>query len=419
MGKPAISAENLGKLYFRDKKKDTHATIREALARFPERLRGVWRRIGQEPGQDQRFFWALREVSFEVEKGQVLGVIGPNGSGKSTLLKILARITKPSSGIAELHGSVGSLLEVGTGFHPELTGRENIYLSGIILGMAKTEIDRKFDEIVAFSGMEDFLDMPIKRYSSGMQVRLAFAVAAHFEPEILLLDEVLAVGDAEFHKRSFRKTEAIAKAGVTVVLVTHDMNAVERLCNSALLLDKGEIICAGQVETVLQQYEDSLVIDPEPKEHVLQGVEIIGLRLLSGSAESGTIGSDSDFAAELDFSVERNCAGSYLNLMIEDSSGRVLVDLRQDFSGPDPGFSVGTHTVRVVVRNLWLRSGLYNVRFRVNILDDEVLKWADSPSTVLHVVGGSQSLGVITPPADWVLDGRLQWPKALLDGPTR
>lgn len=401
MDNTAIRIENLGKQYFRNSQRDPYASLKGAITELPERLRRAWNTSSQNVRHEEEFFWALKDVSIEVNRGEVLGVIGPNGSGKSTLLKILARITKPSCGRAALYGSVGSLLEVGTGFHPELTGRENIYLSGVILGMKKPEIDRKFDEIVAFSGVEQFLQMPVKRYSSGMQVRLAFAVAAHFEPDILLLDEVLAVGDVEFQKKSLHKTEAIAKAGRTVVLVTHDTSAVERLCNSALLLDKGELICSGQVETVLRHYQDRWGSNPEPEERVLQGVEITGQRLFA----AGT-GSESDFDAELDFSVERDLPESYLNLIVEDSSGRVLVHLRQDFPGLDSVFSAGPHTVRVAIRNLWLRSGSYNVRFRVNIMNNGVLKWVNSPGTALNVVGGLHSLGVITPPADWVLDGR-------------
>lgn len=186
-------------------------------------------------------FWALKDVSFEVGRGDVLGIIGRNGSGKSTLLKILSRITTPTTGSVELHGRVGSLLEVGTGFHPELTGRENIYLSGSILGMRKREIEDKFDEIVKFSEIEKFLDTPVKRYSSGMHVRLAFAVAAHLDPEILLIDEVLAVGDAVFQKKCLGKMKKVAREGRTVLFVSHNMNAIEQLCDSCMVLESGNL----------------------------------------------------------------------------------------------------------------------------------------------------------------------------------
>ena len=203
-------------------------------------------------------FWALKDVSFEVKQGDVVGIIGRNGSGKSTLLKILSRITEPTEGSVQLHGRVGSLLEVGTGFHPELTGRENIYMNGAILGMRKTEIDRKFDEIVAFAETEKFLDTPVKRYSSGMYVRLAFAVAAHLEPEILLVDEVLAVGDAAFQKKCLGKMGEVAKGGRTVLFVSHNMGAVEQLCNSAVLLQAGILRnYSSDVRYVINEYRFS------------------------------------------------------------------------------------------------------------------------------------------------------------------
>jgi len=208
------------------------------------------------PGQPSTdgFIWALRDVSFEVKQGEVLGIIGRNGAGKSTLLKVLSRITEPTEGGAELKGRVGSLLEVGTGFHPELTGRENIYLSGAILGMTRKEIDRKFDEIVDFSGVEKFIDTPVKRYSSGMRVRLGFAVAAHLEPEILLIDEVLAVGDVAFQKKCLGKMGDVAREGRTVLFVSHNMGAVQQLCTRAILLNEGTVLLDDLPRTVVGEY---------------------------------------------------------------------------------------------------------------------------------------------------------------------
>ena len=194
---------------------------------------------------DSEVVWALRDVSFEVQKGEVVGLIGRNGAGKSTLLKLLSRITEPTAGTATIKGRVASLLEVGTGFHPELTGRENVYMNGTILGMTKREIDRKFDEIVDFSGVEKFLDTPIKRYSSGMNVRLAFAVAANLEPEILIVDEVLAVGDAEFQRKCIGKMQDVASAGRTVLFVSHNMGALTRFCHRSILLQHGKITAEG------------------------------------------------------------------------------------------------------------------------------------------------------------------------------
>ena len=229
MSDVAIHVENLSKQYQIGQLHRRNDTLRDAIMAGLGRLR----RPSHSANQNQKSsgtFWALKDVSFEVKRGEVMGIIGHNGAGKSTLLKILSRITEPSSGRAEIHGRVGSLLEVGTGFHQELTGRENVYLSGAMLGMRREEIDRKFDEIVDFAGVEKFLDTPIKRYSSGMNVRLGFAVAAHLEPEILLIDEVLAVGDAEFQKKCLGKMGDVAREGRTVLFVSHKMGAVLSLC---------------------------------------------------------------------------------------------------------------------------------------------------------------------------------------------
>jgi lipopolysaccharide transport system ATP-binding protein len=206
-------------------------------------------------GKEERdWFWALRDVSFEVSRGEVLGIVGANGAGKSTLLKILSRITDPTEGRAEIRGRAGSLLEVGTGFHPELTGRENVFLNGAILGMRRQEIERKLDEIVEFSGISRFLDMPVKRYSSGMYVRLAFAVAAHLEPEILLVDEVLSVGDQEFQQRCLGRMDEVAQSGRTVLFISHNLAAISALCSRAILLQQGSAIEQGPVDRVLERY---------------------------------------------------------------------------------------------------------------------------------------------------------------------
>ena len=216
--------------------------------------------------RDGETIWALKDINFSVERGEALGIIGKNGAGKSTLLKILSRITTPTSGEIKVKGCIASLLEVGTGFHPELTGRENIYLNGAILGMQRADIKKKFDEIVDFSGVEQFIDTPVKRYSSGMYVRLAFAVAAHLEPEILIVDEVLAVGDMEFQKKCLGKMNSVAQSGRTVLFVSHNMTAISGLCTRAILLDKGEILIQGEVESVLSKYyETGIKKQPEIK----------------------------------------------------------------------------------------------------------------------------------------------------------
>jgi lipopolysaccharide transport system ATP-binding protein len=251
MNRIVIQAEGLGKRYRRGSQA-SEGSLYETLSRILRSPLSVLRRAPED------LFWALRDVSLEVREGEVLGLIGRNGAGKTTLLKILTRITQPTTGWAEIHGRVRSLLEVGTGFNSELTGRENTYLSGSILGMTKSEIDRKFDEIVAFAEIDKFIDTPVKHYSSGMYVRLAFAVAAHLEPEILLVDEVLAVGDINFQKKCLGKMGDVARAGRTVVLVSHQLNQIRRLCNRAVWVDGGQVRMAGPTHEVVSAYESAM-----------------------------------------------------------------------------------------------------------------------------------------------------------------
>ena len=249
--KPIIRVENLGKQYTIGAKAEPYTTLRESLVRTARKPLDMIRGNGK---RTEEQFWALKDVSFDVMPGEVVGIIGRNGAGKSTLLKILSRITEPTTGRVELFGRVGSLLEVGTGFHPELTGRENIYLNGAILGMRREEISKKFDEIVDFAEIEEFLDTPVKRYSSGMYVRLAFAVAAHLEPEILVVDEVLAVGDAQFQKKCLGKMDEVSKAGRTVLFVSHQLGMLSQLCRTCILLEKGKILLQGETEHVIETY---------------------------------------------------------------------------------------------------------------------------------------------------------------------
>jgi lipopolysaccharide transport system ATP-binding protein len=256
MNDVAFRAEGLSKQYRIGGKQERYKTLRDtltdAVAAPFRRLSSVVR--GHASAASNETIWALKDVSFEVKRGEVVGVIGRNGAGKTTLLKALSRITEPTEGYAEIHGRVGSLLEVGTGFHPELTGRENIYLNGAILGMKRAEIDWKFDEIVAFAEVEKLIDTPVKHYSSGMYVRLAFAVAAHLEPEILLVDEVLAVGDASFQKKCLGKMGDVAREGRTVLFVSHNMAAVNNLCKLAILLNQGKVVLKGSSDVVIDRY---------------------------------------------------------------------------------------------------------------------------------------------------------------------
>jgi lipopolysaccharide transport system ATP-binding protein len=257
--RPAIRVDNLSKQYrIGTRQRGAIPDLRETIT---DGVKGMWRRLRcgarNGAGATEATFWALKDVSFEVQPGEVVGIIGRNGAGKSTLLKILSRIVEPTSGRAVTRGRLGSLLEVGTGFHPELTGRENVYLNGSILGMSRKEIDRKFDEIVAFSEIEKFLDTPVKRYSSGMYVRLAFAVAAHLEMEMLMIDEVLAVGDASFQKRCLKKIGSVAKSGRTVLLVSHNIAAVNSLCERCVWLSDGRVRAVGPSRAIVAQYTES------------------------------------------------------------------------------------------------------------------------------------------------------------------
>lgn len=258
-----IQAEGLGKKYILShQQKQSYYALRDVMAETVKRwgnkiIHPLASRRKPDPTHEE--FWALKDVSFEINQGDRVGIIGRNGAGKSTLLKILSRITEPTKGQVSIHGRMASLLEVGTGFHPELTGRENVYLNGAILGMSRAEIKRKFDEIVAFAEVEKFLDTPVKRYSSGMYVRLAFAIAAHLEPEILVIDEVLAVGDAQFQKKCLGKMEEAGKEGRTVLFVSHNMGAIRNLCTRAILLQNGETVYSGDPGPVISKYNENLL----------------------------------------------------------------------------------------------------------------------------------------------------------------
>ena len=305
----AIKIENIGKMYRIGAAQAQYDTLRDALvARFRRDVRS----------KEDEVLWALKDVSFEVKRGEVVAMIGRNGAGKSTLLKILSRITEPTTGHAEIHGRVGSLLEVGTGFHPELTGRENIYLNGAILGMQRVEINRKFDEIVAFSGIERFLDTPVKRYSSGMYVRLAFAVAAHLEPEILLVDEVLAVGDAAFQKKCLGKMGDVAKEGRTVLFVSHNMVAVQTLCQHAFWVDAGRLKAQGAVSEIVTAYlraglgEDGASERIWPDSATAPGNETVRLHRIAVRPEDGAPGDVITMQTPLSIEVE------YWNLLPEE-----------------------------------------------------------------------------------------------------
>jgi lipopolysaccharide transport system ATP-binding protein len=295
----AIVVENIGKRYQLGAS-TSYQTLRESLTNA---ITAPFRRRSAVEKTDKEYIWALKDVTFSVEEGEVLGIIGRNGAGKSTLLKILTRVTTPTEGSIAITGRVGSLLEVGTGFHPELTGRENVFLNGAILGMTKKEINRKFDEIAAFSGVEKFLDTPLKRYSSGMQVRLAFGVAAHLEPDILLIDEVLAVGDYEFQQKCFGKMREIGRQGRTVLVVSHQLNNISSLCSRTILLDKGKIAMSDETSKVIEHYIASSRHSPGkvswPDPQKAPGSEKLRLHSVATAAADGKISGELDVHEEM------------------------------------------------------------------------------------------------------------------------
>lgn len=307
MSRFVIRAEGVSKEYRLGPTKKKYETLRDTLMKA---VAGLWRNNTQPAAAES--FLALNDVSFEIQQGEVIGVIGRNGAGKSTLLKVLSRITEPSAGYAEITGRVGSLLEVGTGFHPELSGRENIYLNGAILGMRKVEISRKFDEIVAFAEVERFIDSPVKHYSSGMYLKLAFAVAAHLEPEILLIDEVLAVGDIKFKAKCYRQLHQLRQQGTSFVLVNHNSQAILNVCDSAIYLVKGELIASDDPKTVIEKYEEDLFMDSQKKNS-----EVMYLPEKSASESFG-----------LDL----------IHLFFRDAEGKILESLK---SGEPTSFCVG------------------------------------------------------------------------------
>jgi len=382
MSDVVVRAEGLSKKYviWHERERERYVALRDVLMRS---VANSWRKTvdltrGRSAAADKKAeeFWALKDLNFEVNRGEVLGVIGRNGAGKSTLLKILSRITEPTEGRVTIKGRVASLLEIGTGFHPELTGRENIYLNGAILGMSRAEIKRKFDEIVDFAGVEKFLDTPVKRYSSGMYVRLAFAVAAHLEPEILLVDEVLAVGDAEFQKKCLGKMGEVAQEGRTVFFVSHNLVAIGRLCQRAILLSSGTIMSDGDVATVVNKYLAESKYSTERGEVDLVNyrnrygsgeLKVISARLLDHNGNTSAV-LHRMMPATIEFTIAgRVPARLNLSAVCMTAEGlRILHMDHHDCPGFEPGIWNGRRTVRIQIANLPLQCGEYRWAFGVH-----------------------------------------------------
>ena len=363
-----IRAEGLGKKYVigHEAERERYVALRDVIARG---ARNAWRMAADMakgrvvvPGDSVEEFWALKDVNFEVKRGEVLGIIGRNGAGKSTLLKILSRITEPSEGRVTIKGRVASLLEVGTGFHPELTGRENVYLNGAILGMTRAEIKRKFDEIVAFAEVEKFLDTPVKRYSSGMYVRLAFAVAAHLEPEILIVDEVLAVGDAEFQKKCLGKMQDVAGHGRTVLFVSHNMAAVTGLCSHALLLNRGSIKSTGYTSSVIKEYVNSTQSESVGRTVQYSTEQLTVSFILSITPSLADVTSGGPLSLSLQCECTRDKRLEEFCLIFETAVGqRVgIVDFRSN--GSQVSFSEGIEVYAIAISDFPLSGGQYWIK---------------------------------------------------------
>lgn len=326
--KEVIRVENLSKAYRVGQKEQSHDTLFGQIAdiitspvRNFKNLRSLTKFNGKD---DPTVHWALKDINFTVHEGEVLGIIGHNGAGKSTLLKILSRVTEPTSGRVRIRGRIGALLEVGTGFHPELTGRENIYMNGTILGMTKKEIDRKLDEIIDFAGVEKFIDTPVKFYSSGMKVRLGFSVAAHLEPEILVIDEVLAVGDAEFQKKCLGKMKDVSTAGRTVLFVSHNMLAVRTLCNKGIILKNGFIKLMGDIEEVCKCYSEhsqlSSFVNLDYKNEILEVKSI----KISDNGKEGYFNIDEKLYIDVEINFFEKINSIHVNLFIKNSDGILI-----------------------------------------------------------------------------------------------
>jgi lipopolysaccharide transport system ATP-binding protein len=394
-----IRVEGIGKRY-RVGQRERYRALRDVLA-------GAFRRNGKRAPTD--FIWAVRDVSFEVKQGEVVGLIGRNGAGKSTLLKLLARITRPTVGHAELHGRIGSLLEVGTGFHPELTGRENIFLSGAILGMSKQEILRKFDEIVAFAEVERFIDTPLKHYSSGMGMRLAFAVAAHLEPEILLVDEVLSVGDLAFQKKCLGKMGDVAKTGRTIIFVSHQMNQIRRLCQSVMWLDGGMIRQTGPTPLVLGEYErvmssgDVATVDRPDLPNVK--ARFVKWEILEPRAEqSNLLTSLGPVTFQIQLQVNKPIRMGHHGIALFNSENQLI----WAWSTGSLELSPHTHNLRYTFPMLPLRPGLYS--WHVSLYDENGLidQWECMPGMIIsaenHQHSDDKWNGVINIPCQFAIE---------------
>lgn len=422
MSDPALQVLGLGKRYAVSQSTRRYLTLRESL------LEGVRAALSRCVDASERHVWALREVSFGVETGEVVGVIGRNGAGKSTLLRVLSEITDPTEGRVEVRGRVATLLEVGTGFHPELTGRENVFLNGAILGMTRREVTRKFDEIVEFAGVERFLDTPVKRYSTGMFLRLAFAVAAHLEPDILLVDEVLAVGDAGFQRRCLAKMDSVGRSGRTVLFVSHNMNAVTRLCPRAILLDGGRLVADGPSAQVAARYLQSDLGTTAARRwedgDAAPGNDVVRIRAVSALDDAGVVAEAHDIRREVRLQMEFDVLedGHVLvpNLHLWNEEGICLFvthDCDPEWRGrPRPR---GRYRSAVTLPGNFLAEGAVSVQAVVSTHDPVIVHADERDAIAFRIVDsldGNTARGDYAGPMHGVLRPLLPWTNERLAG---
>lgn len=416
----SIRVENISKRYRIGLGHSRPDTLRDLILLKARQIRGWF-----SPRSDTRYhqpahIWALKDVSFEVQRGQVLGIVGRNGAGKSTLLKVLSRVTDPTEGFGEIHGRVGSLLEVGTGFHPELSGRENIYLNGAILGMRREEIDRKFDEIVEFSEVGKFIDTPVKHFSSGMYLRLAFAVAAHLEPEILLVDEVLAVGDAEFQRKCLGKMNDVAQAGRTVLFVSHNMSAILRLTQETIVLDQGKIVMRGPTSEAVDHYLNMGLTKQGARDWTLDEVENEGnpfvpvsLRVLNPQGQVvDTVNTAEGFAVEVEYNLRQAISGLRVGLYMMTTRGEFVFTT---FDTDDPDLfetyterSAGRFISRCQIPPYLMNEGRFvlgvnasSYRIKRYFQDDKALTFTVDATGAPGTQWPEKRLGPIRPKLNW------------------
>jgi lipopolysaccharide transport system ATP-binding protein len=430
MSDTVIRVENLSKKYILGQQKEggsSYKSLRESISDGAKSLGGKFFKPGNKKDlnpSDQEF-WALKDVSFEIKQGDRVGFIGRNGAGKSTLLKVLSRITEPTSGSIRIKGRVASLLEVGTGFHPELTGRENVFLNGAILGMSKVEIKRKFDEIVAFAEVEKFLDTPVKRYSSGMYVRLAFAVAAHLEPEILIVDEVLAVGDAQFQKKCLGKMEDVGKEGRTVLFVSHQMSAVESLCTRGILLESGNICLDGTSTQAVGAYLEkaysmgqTMSLSQRNDRSGSGKVRASSFRILNGEGiQESSLKSGEDYYFEVGYS--NNTAITLKDVVVSldifDEKGVRVLLLRSNFTQSNITVSSDKGYIYCGINNLPLASGLYRFTIFLSHADVETFDYIEDAASITVDGGDFFGTGSSGLPSHCKILAKANWSTQLIN----